>query len=80
MPNDAKLGLVLGVALVIAIGVVFHGKDRSGALVSNATGAPAAVAPAGPPGTPPRGQYRPAKAKAMGETSEEAVSIQTEQE
>jgi nucleoid-associated protein YgaU len=27
MPNDAKLGLVLGVGLVIAVGVVFYRKD-----------------------------------------------------
>jgi nucleoid-associated protein YgaU len=27
MPNDAKLGLVVGVGLVIAVGVVFYRKD-----------------------------------------------------
>lgn len=27
MPNDAKLGLVLGVGLVIAVGVVFFRRD-----------------------------------------------------
>jgi predicted Zn-dependent protease len=27
MPNDAKLGLVIGVGLVIAIGVIFYRKD-----------------------------------------------------
>jgi hypothetical protein len=27
MPNDAKLGLVVGVAVVIAVGVVFYRKD-----------------------------------------------------
>jgi nucleoid-associated protein YgaU len=30
MPNDAKLGLVLGIGLVIAIGVVFFRKDGDG--------------------------------------------------
>jgi nucleoid-associated protein YgaU len=29
MPNDAKLGLVVGVGLVIAIGVVFYRKDAA---------------------------------------------------
>jgi nucleoid-associated protein YgaU len=27
MPNDAKLGLVVGVGLVIAVGVIFYRKD-----------------------------------------------------
>lgn len=67
MPNDAKLGLVLGIGLVIAIGVVFYRKDPSVALVPSA---PAAVTPAGPPGTSPRGQYRPVRAKAAGESFE----------
>ena len=31
MPNDAKLGLVLGIAVVIAIGVVYYRKDPGGA-------------------------------------------------
>ncbi|MCS6977721.1 MAG: LysM peptidoglycan-binding domain-containing protein [Gemmatales bacterium] len=30
MPNDAKLGLVVGVGLVIAVAVVFFRKDLSG--------------------------------------------------
>jgi hypothetical protein len=28
MPNDAKLGLVIGLAVVIAIGVVFYRKEQ----------------------------------------------------
>jgi nucleoid-associated protein YgaU len=36
MPNDAKLGLVVGVGLVIAVGVVFYRKDAQ-------TGNPAAI-------------------------------------
>jgi len=40
MPNDAKLGLVVGVGLVIAIGVVFFRKEPPPA----GAGAPAAVA------------------------------------
>lgn len=31
MPNDAKLGLVLGIAVVIAIGVVYYRKDQGSA-------------------------------------------------
>ncbi len=30
MPNDAKLGLVVGVVLVIAVAVIFFRKDLSG--------------------------------------------------
>jgi hypothetical protein len=29
MPNDAKLGLVCGVGLVIAVGVIFYRKDAA---------------------------------------------------
>jgi nucleoid-associated protein YgaU len=32
MPNDAKLGLVVGVGLVIAVAVVFFPKDQSSSL------------------------------------------------
>jgi nucleoid-associated protein YgaU len=36
MPNDAKLGLVVGVGLVIAVGVIFYRKDAP-------TGSPASI-------------------------------------
>ncbi len=42
MPNDAKLGLVVGVGLVIAIGVVFFRKEPP----PNASNPPGAAAPA----------------------------------
>ncbi|HZU36132.1 MAG TPA: LysM peptidoglycan-binding domain-containing protein [Gemmataceae bacterium] len=42
MPNDAKLGLVLGVGLVIAVGVVFFRADANPA---SASGSTAAIAP-----------------------------------
>jgi hypothetical protein len=61
MPNDAKLGLVLGIALVIASGVIFFRKEPSPEAA--ATGAPAAVTPVRAPGQ--RGQFRPAQAKVM---------------
>src|SRR4051812_27168548 len=65
MPNDAKLGLVVGMGLVIAVAVVFFRKDAA-----TANPAPEEVSaiggkPAGryaPPPTP-RGMYRPLKAK-----------------
>jgi hypothetical protein len=61
MPNDAKLGLVLGIALVIAIGVVFFRKEPTTA--PDASGTPAAVTPVRAPADPLRGPYRPARAK-----------------
>lgn len=59
MPNDAKLGLVVGVGLVIAIGVLFYRKDAGSA--PGASPAGAAVQAAG--ATPGRGQYRPARGR-----------------
>jgi hypothetical protein len=51
MPNDAKLGMVLGVGLVVVIGIVFFRKDP----------APAAPPPAAPAATvlPASGQEEP---------------------
>ena len=40
MPNDAKLGLIIGIALVLVIGLVFFKRDQV------ASAAPAATAPA----------------------------------
>jgi hypothetical protein len=65
MPNDAKLGLVLGIGLTIAIGVVFFHREPAPGEVS-ATGAPAAVSPVRAPGE--RGKFRPARAKVMSKT------------
>jgi len=56
MPTDARLGLVVGVALVVVIAVVFFRKDPQ---PDSAAGAAAAVNPAPPP--PPSG--RPVKAR-----------------
>lgn len=41
MPNDAKLGLVVGVGLVITVAVVFFRKEPAGGPVPAAVGAPA---------------------------------------
>lgn len=50
MPNDAKLGLVVGVGLVILVAVVFFGKElvpeRAAAPTSAATMAVTAAPPA----------------------------------
>ncbi len=51
MPNDAKLGLVVGVGLVVAFAVVFFHKEPGPA--NGAAPHPAAAAPASP-SEPPR--------------------------
>src|SRR4051794_32866771 len=66
MPNDAKLGLVVGVGLIIAAAVFCFRKDET-------AGSPAATSvrpvPAAPPGAAP-GSLRPALAKAAGRNTE----------
>jgi nucleoid-associated protein YgaU len=55
MPNDAKLGLVVGVALVIAVALVFFRKDGGSRLaVMDAPAPTAATVPEVPPATVPR--------------------------
>jgi nucleoid-associated protein YgaU len=76
MPNDAKLGLVVGVGLVIAIGVVFFRKEPTPPATE---GAPAAVSGSGAASTlAGRGQFRPAPAKTAlrNETSSAALTAE----
>jgi nucleoid-associated protein YgaU len=75
MPNDAKLGLVFGVGLVIAVAVVFFRRDLVTAQ-PNDNPAGAVSSPAGPPDaapTPPpdavRGQLHPVKARTAERTT-----------
>ena len=68
MPNDAKLGLVLGVGLVIAVAVVFFRRDLATAQpTENPAGA--VNSPAVPPNAV-RDQLRPVKARTADRTSE----------
>jgi hypothetical protein len=67
MPNDAKLGMVVGVGLVIAVAVIFFRKDLTGQ--ANLNGPPAAtVQPVTWP-APPAKSIRsvPARVMARGE-------------
>jgi hypothetical protein len=60
MSNDAKLGLVVGLGLVLTIGLVFHRRDPSGLLGSRGPSAtpflpgapPAPISPASPESGP----------------------------
>jgi hypothetical protein len=82
VPNDAKLGLVLGVSLVIAVGVVFFRKDLVTAQVTDRA-AGAVVAPAAPPAAAPpptnavRDQLHPVKARTADRTTPSAGAAAT---
>jgi hypothetical protein len=63
MPNDAKLGLVAGMAMVVLIAMIFFRKDPAAAQpMSTVFPAPNAVAPDAPPmpKTPPSDNAVPA--------------------
>src|SRR5437660_4848038 len=70
MPNDAKLGLIVGIGLVIGVAVVFFRKDLG---PPEKPGEPSYVTPVSAtraaPSTP-RGTYRSAKAKAVTQEDE----------
>jgi hypothetical protein len=71
MPNDAKLGLVLGVGLVIAVGVVFFRRDLATAQ-PNDNPAGAVSSPAGPPDADPPGK---AQGPVEGRTARTALGL-----
>ena len=58
MPNDAKLGLVTGLAIVVLIAATYYRKEPTGALASEAPAAPAVP-------TPPRIQPKEATPPAV---------------
>ena len=68
MPNDAKLGLVVGVGVVIAVAFVFFRKE-AGASVQTPNGSTAAAVNAqkDPATGPSRGSGQPVKAKPSGQ-------------
>jgi nucleoid-associated protein YgaU len=59
MPNDAKLGLVVGVGLVIAIAILFFRKDSPAADPAAATSVKQTPAPPNTPATTARGRPVP---------------------
>jgi hypothetical protein len=56
MPNDAKLGLVIGVVIVLALGALYHRNEPASGVVRYRPDAP--TANAGSPGGSPYGQRR----------------------
>jgi 5'-nucleotidase / UDP-sugar diphosphatase len=69
MPNDAKLGLVVGMGLVIAVAVLFFHKE--GPVGSSASEpAPAGIVRPIPPAPLPSGPIRTASARTTARTTE----------
>jgi nucleoid-associated protein YgaU len=69
MPNDAKLGLVVGVGLVIAVAVLFFHKEGPGGSAASES-APAGIVRPIPLAPLPSGSMRTASAHPMARTSE----------
>jgi hypothetical protein len=63
MPNDAKLGMIVGVGLVIAIAVVFFHKDAISSPAGADTSSATAVNPLKPLPPAPRGVSRTVRAR-----------------
>jgi hypothetical protein len=63
MPNDAKLGLMVGVGLVIGVAMVYFRKDLPPPPSEAAYAAPVSATRSTPAN--PRGTYRSVKAKAV---------------
>jgi nucleoid-associated protein YgaU len=60
MPNDVKLGLVIGVGLVIAVAVIFFRKDSTAPNADGAAAIPTRGVPPAPPPEPTRNtRFRP---------------------
>jgi nucleoid-associated protein YgaU len=76
MPNDAKLGLVVGVGVVIAIAVVFFRKDVGGLVpVLDGPAAASVTAPKAATAGNPETSNRPVKGKPTAQpTSQERVA------
>ena len=54
MPNDAKLGMIVGVSVVIVVAAVFFRKEGTPSLPARTVSRPAAVGNAPPPAAPSR--------------------------
>jgi hypothetical protein len=69
MPNDAKLGLMIGVGLVIGVAMVYFRKDLPPPAGEPAYAAPVSATRSAPAN--PRGTYRSVKAKAVTQEEED---------
>jgi hypothetical protein len=65
MPNDAKLGLIVGVGLVIGVAMVYFRKDLGPPEMPAEAASVSPVSSTRATPAPPRGTYRSVKAKAV---------------
>lgn len=63
MPNDAKLGLIVGVGIVVVVAVVFFRKDQATAVTAGDVPAASVNRSVANPPQPRRGLYRSVRAK-----------------
>lgn len=78
MPNDARLGLVIGVGLVITVALVFFRKDLISRKPSGDPAAASTNSPVKVPPTPPRSGPRPAKARTVSQSATDGEAPRTE--
>jgi hypothetical protein len=79
MPNDAKLGLIAGVALVIAVAVIYFHNDLTAAKTPGDAAAATVVGPTAAPPTPGRSTSRPVKGKTMAGMTQGETAATTSQ-
>ena len=73
MPNDAKLGMVVGVGLLILVAVIFFRKDlANGDLPADKTAATTLNPAASAPPASPRNSVGPTRGKTMSRSEESA--------
>jgi hypothetical protein len=77
MPNDAKLGLIAGVALVIAVAVVYFHNDLAAGKTRGDAAAATVVSPTAAPPAPGQGVSRPVRGKTMTGTAQGETAATT---
>jgi hypothetical protein len=79
MPNDAKLGLVAGVALVIVVAVLYFHNDLSAGKTPGDAAAATVVGPAAAPAAPTRASKNTNAGKTMSLANQDGAPASTAQ-
>jgi hypothetical protein len=79
MPNDAKLGLVAGVALVIVVAVLYFHNDLGAGKSRGDAAAATVVGPAAAPAAPARGAKNANAGKTMSLATQDGAPAATTQ-
>jgi hypothetical protein len=79
MPNDAKLGLVAGVALVIVVAVLYFHNDLGAGKTRGDVAAATVVGPAAAPAAPARGSKNASAGKTMSLGTQDGAPAATAQ-